>query len=260
MAQLGQAWMRDPLHALKQATAAGYVLGTELRACGVDFSFTPVLDLDYGVSSVIGDRAFHRDPRVVTLLARALLQGLGVAGMAACGKHFPGHGAVREDSHHAIAVDTRALEDILREDAAPYGWLGDLLLAAVMPAHVMYSCVDALPAGFSRVWLQDVLRQRLQYDGAILSDDLSMQGATVAGDLPARVQAALAAGCDMALVCNCPDLVDDLLQRLHRRVRAQSAARLRRLRPAQPALTWRALQADLRYCHARTLQSGLAAG
>jgi len=260
MAQLGQAWMRDPLRALQQATAVGLVLGAELRACGVDFSFTPVLDLDYGVSGVIGDRALHRDPRVVALLARALIQGLALAGMAACGKHFPGHGAVLEDSHHAIPVDARPLEDILREDAAPYDWLGDLLLPAVMPAHVIYASVDDQPAGFSRVWLQDVLRQRLHYDGAILSDDLTMQGATVAGDILARAQAALAAGCDMALVCNRPDLADDLLQRLRLRVRTQSARRLRRLRPVLPALNWRALQADARYRHARTLQSDLASG
>jgi len=251
MAQLGQDWMRDPLAAMRRATAVGYVLGAQLRACGVDFSFTPVLDLDYGVSSVIGDRAFHRDARVVTMLARALIQGLGAAGMGACGKHFPGHGAVQADSHHATPVDERELDEIMREDAAPYGWLGDLTLPAVMPAHVIYPKVDASPAGFSRIWLQDVLRQRLHYDGAILSDDLSMQGATVAGDILARAQAALTAGCDMVLVCNRPDLADDVLQRLRWRVRALSAQRLRRLRPVLPALDWRALQADPRYRYAR---------
>jgi len=260
MAHLGQAWMRDPLHAMRRATAVGYVLGAELRACGVDFSFTPVLDLDYGVSGVIGDRAFARDARVVTMLARALIQGLGHAGMAACGKHFPGHGAVREDSHHAIPVDARGLEDILREDAAPYAWLGDMVLPAVMPAHVVYPAVDAKPAGFSRIWLQDVLRKRLQYDGVIVSDDLTMQGATAAGDILARAQAAFAAGCDMVLVCNRPDLADDLLQRLRVRSSAQSVKRLRRLRPTQPALSWRALQADARYRHARDLQSDRVSG
>jgi len=265
MAQLGRAWMHDPLRAMRLATAVGYVMGAELRACGVDFSFTPVLDLDYGVSQVIGDRAFHRDARVVTMLARALIQGLGHAGMAACGKHFPGHGAVHADSHHAIPVDERALEDILREDAAPYAWLGDLVLPAVMPAHVIYPEVDAQPAGFSRVWLQDVLRTHLQYDGVIFSDDLTMQGATVAGDILARAKAALMAGCDMVLVCNHPDLADDLLQRLRWRVTQTSLRRMQRLVPVPTTVptsstratsTWRALQSDARYRHAtRDLQS-----
>jgi len=255
MAQLGQAWTRDPLAALRTATATGYVLGAELRACGVDFSFTPVLDLDYGASRVIGDRALHRDPKVVAQLARALIQGLACAGMGACGKHFPGHGAVAADSHHAIPVDQRALDDILRADAAPYACLGDLILPAVMPAHVIYEKVDTQPAGFSRVWLQDILRTRLSYDGAILSDDLCMEGASVAGDILARAQAALSAGCDMALVCNRPDLADALLQGLRFRVRTASVQRIRRLAPRLPALPWRALQAEPRYRHARSLQS-----
>jgi len=255
MAQLGEDWMHDPLAAMRRATAVGYVLGAELRACGVDFSFTPVLDLNHGVSEVIGDRAFHRDARVVTMLARALIQGLSSAGMAACGKHFPGHGAVHADSHHAVAVDERALEAILREDALPYDALSHMVLPAVMPAHVIYPKVDDKPAGFSRVWLQDVLRKRLHYDGVIFSDDLSMQGATVAGDILARAQAALTAGCDMVLVCNRPDLADVLLQRMRWRVRTASAQRLRRFRPTNPVLNWRTLQADPRYHHARDLQS-----
>jgi len=260
MARLGEAWMHDPLRAMRLATEVGYVMGAELRACGVDFSFTPVLDLDYGVSGVIGDRAFARDARVVTMLARALIQGLGHAGMAACGKHFPGHGAVHADSHHAVPVDERALQDILREDAAPYDWLGDMVLPAVMPAHVIYPQVDLKPAGFSRVWLQDILRKRLHYDGVIFSDDLTMQGATVVGDMLARAKAALIAGCDMVLVCNHPDLADDLLQRLRVRVSAQSVRRLQRLRPAWPAPSWRALQSDPRYRYARDLQSDLVSG
>src|SRR6201991_4316817 len=138
MRRLGEIWNRDPLAAMRLATETGFVLAAELRACGVDLSFTPVLDLDYGVSKVIGDRAFHRDPRVVAMLARALIQGLALAGMAACGKHFPGHGFVSADSHHEIPVDPRNLERILREDTAPYGWLGDIVLPSVMPAHVIY--------------------------------------------------------------------------------------------------------------------------
>ncbi|MDB5796668.1 MAG: nagZ, partial [Paucimonas sp.] len=152
MRMLGQLWDRDVLGATRAATAVGFVLAAELRACGVDLSFTPVLDLDYGESGVIGDRAFHRDARVVTLLAKSLNHGLALAGMANCGKHFPGHGFVKADSHVAIPVDERELDAILAEDAAPYGWM-NLSLAAVMPAHVIYPKVDKHPAGFSAKWL-----------------------------------------------------------------------------------------------------------
>lgn len=213
MRAFGEMWMHDgrgpqgtgAMRATNAATAAGYVLGSELRACGVDFSFTPVLDLDWGESGVIGDRAFHRDPRVVSLLAKSLMQGLLQAGMANCGKHFPGHGFVKADSHTEIPVDRRSLKAILADDAAPYPWLSSCL-SSVMPAHVIYPRVDARPAGFSARWLQDILRQQLCFDGAIFSDDLSMEGArqldgrgvsyTEAG------VAALNAGCDLLLLCN----------------------------------------------------------
>ncbi len=216
MRAFGQMWMDDgqgskhregsgALAAMNAATAAGYVLGTELRACGVDFSFTPVLDLDYGASSVIGDRSFHRDPRVVAALARSLMHGLLQAGMGNCGKHFPGHGFVKADSHVDIPVDGRSLTAILGEDAAPYPWLSSVL-TAVMPAHVIYPKVDKRPAGFSAKWLKDILRSRLRYDGAIFSDDLSMEGARrIDGQLIGYTDAALAAleaGCDMVLLCN----------------------------------------------------------
>jgi len=260
MRALGEIWDRDSQQAMRAATAAGFVLAAELRACGVDLSFTPVLDLDYGVSQVIGDRAFHRDPAVVATLARALIQGLGRAGMAACGKHFPGHGAVEADSHHEIPVDQRSLEQILQEDAAPYAWLGDLVLPSVMPAHVIYPRVDAAPAGFSRTWVQDILRQRLGYDGVVFSDDLTMEGATVAGDILARAEAALSAGCDMVLVCNRPDLADELLERLRFRLSAESVGRLRRLMPCVPARNWEALQQDRQYQHARRIRSEVISG
>ena len=255
MRRLGEVWEIDPQRAMQAATAAGYVLAAELRACGVDLSFTPVLDLDYGVSKVIGDRAFHRDPAVVATLARALIQGLALAGMSACGKHFPGHGAVEADSHHEIPVDDRELETILREDAAPYSWLGDLVLPSVMPAHVIYPKVDAAPAGFSQVWVQQILRQRLGYDGVVFSDDLTMEGATVAGDILARARAALGAGCDMVLVCNRPDLADELLERLVFTPSAESVARLRRLMPRLAAPDWNALQCNSQYQHARRIRS-----
>ena len=216
MGALGELWLQDgkdskyregsgAMRALNAATATGYVLGSELRACGVDFSFTPVLDLDYGASSVIGNRSFGRDPRVVAALARSLMHGLLQAGMANCGKHFPGHGFVKADSHVDIPVDTRSLSAILDEDAAPYPWLSSVL-TAVMPAHVIYPKVDKRPAGFSEKWLKTVLRGRLGYDGAIFSDDLSMEGARrINGQLISYTEAAitaLQAGCDMVLLCN----------------------------------------------------------
>lgn len=260
MSVFGELWSEDSLAAMRLASEVGYVLGAELRACGVDLSFTPVLDLDYGVSKVIGNRAFHRDPRVVAMLARGLIQGLMLAGMAACGKHFPGHGAVEADSHHEIPVDKRDFEAIMQEDAAPYGWLGDMVLPSVMPAHVIYPEVDAQPAGFSSHWIQKVLRQDLGYDGVVFSDDLTMEGATVAGDILARAQAALGAGCDMVLVCNRPDLADELLERLSFDHSTASVARIRRLMPRASAPGWEALQADERYQYARRLQSQIVSG
>ncbi len=213
MRAFGELWMRDgkegpgsgALRATNAATAAGYVLASELRACGVDFSFTPVLDLDWGESGVIGDRAFHRDPRVVALLAKSLMHGLLQAGMAHCGKHFPGHGFVKADSHTEVPVDRRSLKAILADDAAPYSWLSRTL-TSVMPAHVIYPKVDSRPAGFSRKWLQDILRGQMRFDGAIFSDDLSMEGARrIDGKTVSYTDAALAAldaGCDLVLLCN----------------------------------------------------------
>ncbi len=193
------------LKACNAATAAGYVLGAELRACGVDLSFTPVLDLDFGESSVIGDRSFGRDPRIVTLLAQALMHGLLQSGMANCGKHFPGHGFVKADSHTEIPVDKRSLKAILADDAKPYEWLGTAL-TSVMPAHVIYPKVDARPAGFSNKWLGDILRGQLRFNGAVFSDDLSMAGARMLDGQPVSptqaAVAALNAGCDMVLLCN----------------------------------------------------------
>ena len=258
MRRLGNLWDKNPMIACKAATATGYVLAAELRACGIDLSFTPVLDLDYGESGVIGDRAFHSEPRVVAKLAQSLNYGLALAGMANCGKHFPGHGFVREDSHTEIPVDNRSFQDILDKDAAPYFWLG-IGLSAVMPAHVIYQQVDPNPAGFSAKWLT-ILRQELGFDGVIFSDDLSMEGASVAGGVVDGAKAALAAGCDMVLVCNSPDKADQLLSGLAYRedeTTRRSQERLIRLFSEKKALDWETLHRETQYRQAVETVSAL---
>lgn len=230
MRELGRLWDRDVLAACREATEIGHVIGTELRAVGVDLSFTPVLDLDHDASGVIGDRAFHADARVVTLLAKSLNHGLLLGGIGNCGKHFPGHGYAHADSHVGMPVDERPLRTILALDAAPYGWLGRSL-SSVMPAHVIYTQVDPNPAGFSRKWLQTILRRRLKFDGLVFSDDLTMEAASFAGGITARVVAALTAGCDMVLVCNRPDLVDEVLAGLSAPKNRNLARRIAAIHP-----------------------------
>lgn len=229
MRSLGQLWDRDREAGRAAARAAGYVIGAELAAHGLDFSFTPVLDLDYGSSSVIGDRALHYDPLAVGALGAALVRGLADGGMGAVGKHFPGHGYATADSHVAVPTDDRALADILRKDLVPYGPVIEAGLAGVMPAHVIYSRIDAEPAGYSRVWLQEILRDRLGFTGLVFSDDLSMEGASTAGGVPERAQAALGAGCDMVLLCGDPEGQDRLLHSLGESALA-SAPRAERMR------------------------------
>ncbi|MDP2760098.1 MAG: beta-N-acetylhexosaminidase [Sideroxyarcus sp.] len=226
MRELGKLWDVQPKRAKALAQEIGLVLGAELRACGVDFSFTPVLDVDYGASSVIGDRAFHAEPQAIAELAHGLLLGLKAAGMPTVGKHFPGHGFVCADSHLDIPVDERSYTDIELCDLIPFRQMISFGLTAVMPAHVIYPKVDPRPAGFSKVWLQDILRGELGFEGCIFSDDLSMEGATVAGGIVQRAEAALHAGCDMVLVCNRPDLADELLAGLKWEMAAASRARL----------------------------------
>lgn len=212
MARLGELYDKEPEAALSAARALGLIIGLEVAAVGIDLSFAPVLDLDFGRSQVIGDRAFHSTPEVVGQLGAALCVGLGSAGVQAVGKHFPGHGHAREDSHHRMAVDPRPLAD-LEADISPYGPVIAAGLAGVMPAHVVYPQVDAQPAGFSGVWLREILRTRLGFQGAIFSDDLSMEGAARPGGVVESARAALEAGCDCVLVCNRPDLADRLLAR-----------------------------------------------
>ncbi len=276
MRAFGEMWMQasagpsgaSALLACNAATAAGFVLGAELRACGVDFSFAPVLDLDHGHSSVIGDRSFHRDPRVVTLLAQALMHGMLQSGMRHCAKHFPGHGYASADSHVDIPVDDRPLEIILSDDAAPYAWL-NASLSGVMPAHVIYSQVDPSPAGFSTFWLEEVLRRRLGFQGAVFSDDLSMAGARQLGGRELSffeaTLTALHAGCDLVLLCN-QSLVDDgapidaLIEAMsraqikgHWQPREASEQRRLQLLPDPKAPSWDQLMVDARYMHALSL-------
>lgn len=242
MRRLGELQAQNPAAAEAAAYAVGYVLASELRACGVDFSFTPVLDLDYGQSSVIGDRSLGADPQAVALLANALISGLHAAGMKSCGKHFPGHGHVAADSHVAIPVDERSL-DAIQHDIMAFR-LGKV--DAVMPAHVIYPAVDSKPAGFSPVWL-GILRDSLEFDGVIFSDDLSMEGASVAGDIMARADAAWRAGCDMLLVCNAPDAAGRLLAEWNASPDPQRSARILKLVPTTPPQSWRELQDQTLY-------------
>lgn len=265
MRALGELWMRDALRATHSATACGYVLASELRACGVDMSFTPVLDLDYGESSVIGDRSFHRDPRVAAMLAKSLMHGLLLAGMSGCGKHYPGHGFVKADSHTEIPVDKRSLKAILADDAAPYQWLSTGM-QSVMPAHVIYPKVDSRPAGFSKRWLQEILRGDFGFSGAIFSDDLSMEGARlIDGQRVSYTQAAieaLNAGCDMVLLCNQSvgdegRAVDELLEGLarastKRQVHLSEMSEQRRLNllPQTAPMPWDELMVSAAYMQA----------
>ena len=248
MRRLGDLWDRDRPLARATARELGYVLAAELRARGVDLSFTPVLDLDWGRSGVIGDRSFHGDPAAVVDLAGAFIEGLHGAGMAACGKHFPGHGWAEADSHVALPVDERGLDE-MASDLEPYRRLG---LDAVMPAHVIYRQVDHRPAGFSPVWNR-LLREELAFAGVIFSDDLSMAGAGVAGDIVARCTAAWDAGCDMLLVCNAPQAVGEVLAKWQPVPDALRAGRIERLLPVTAAVDWSSLQKDASY------QSGVAA-
>ena len=229
MRALGQWHDRDPGAALAAARDVGLLLAAELRACGVDFSFTPVLDLDYGPSRVIGDRAFHRDPAVVAALAEALGEGLRQGGMGTCGKHFPGHGYVIPDSHVELPVDERPLA-AMHEDLEPYRRLP---LDAVMAAHVIYPCMDCQTAVFSGKWIA-YLRNDLGFTGAVFTDDLSMAGAGVVGDMLARVQAAWDAGCDMLLLCNAPESVARVLDKWRPQPDPERARRIARLLPQQP--------------------------
>ena len=246
MAALGKLWDSDPPAALAAARQVGYVLAAELRSRGVDYSFTPVLDLDYGPSRVIGDRAFHRQPEAVIALAKALGDGLREGGMGSCGKHYPGHGFVIPDSHVELPIDNRPLE-AMQDDIAPYRQLS---LDGVMAAHVIYDCVDCNTAVFSNKWII-YLRNDINYKGVVFTDDLSMEGAGIVGDMLNRVRAAHQAGCDMLLVCNAPDAVAQVLENWKPAVDPECCKRIEALIPLEESPGWEALQVMPRYLAAQ---------
>jgi len=214
MATVGARYLESIPLGLAEAETQGRTIGTELGEMGVDLCFAPVLDLDYGLSTVIGDRAFGADVAAVIELARAFRRGLNGAGMAATGKHFPGHGAVVADSHLELPVDRRPLAEIEARDLQPFSALIGDGIESVMMAHVRYTSLDELPASLSPAWIGGVLRERLGFDGAVFCDDLSMNGAAVVGNVEARARLALAAGCDMLPVCNDRPSVEFLLDAL----------------------------------------------
>lgn len=250
MRSIGLLAQEDLDKGLLLAKQAGFVLASELRACGVDMTFAPVLDLDWGNSEIIGNRAFGKDPLLVSRLANALIQGLHLAGMQSCGKHFPGHGWVTADSHLDLPIDNRELSEILSNDVEPYRHNTSLSMASIMPAHVVYSKVDDKPACFSAKWLQEILRGQLQFDGAIISDDLDMVGAHGMGDIVQRAGRALEAGCDAVLACNNLDdinrLVDEPIEQLNRN-QSERHRRLTRLNASGAHFEWSALKANKDY-------------
>jgi len=202
MRELGNLYDTDPKSALEKAENTGFIMGSELRAVGIDCSFAPILDIDAGISQVIGNRSFHHDPDVIIKLAGALISGMKKTGLITVGKHFPGHGHVEADSHIAIPIDHRSLQEIQSKDIIPFQSLISMGLDGIMPAHVIYEKIDKNPAGFSSFWLQKILRQKLEFKGIIFSDDLSMEGASPMGNMIERVEKAKQAGCDMILICN----------------------------------------------------------
>ncbi len=248
--RLGELYQQNQAQALLSAELVGWLLAAELRAVGIDINFAPVLDLKRGISTVVDDRALHSNPEVVTKLAQRLISGMRKAGIAAVGKHFPGHGSVAADSHYAIPEDNRSLVDIQFADLIPFEQLIHLGLTAIMPAHVIYSQVDPLPAGFSPFWLQQILRTELKFQGALLSDDITMAGAHVIGDVVARTKQALHAGCDMILVCNDRAAVIKIIDELASYCSPASQVRLMRLH-GQMVWDWQSLHTDQRWLEAQ---------
>ncbi len=234
MRRFGEIYDADQKTALELACHCGWLMASEVCSTGIDISFAPVLDIDKGISSVIGDRAFHSDPFVVSKLAQAFIAGMNEAGMLATGKHFPGHGSIAADSHIAMPIDERPLREIEMDDLKPFQFMIDDGIHALMMAHVIYSRVDPQPAGFSAYWMKTVLRDKMHFQGAIFSDDLSMEGAVIAGDYPQRARLALDTGCDMILVCNNRDAAWEVVQSLAGYDNPASSLRLAHLHHKKP--------------------------
>ena len=226
MRKLGEVWDKDPKRANHLAFLIGQIIATELRVFDIDFSFTPVLDIDYNESTVIRDRAFHSDIEAIKALASSILEGLKEGGMRGVGKHFPGHGYIKADSHLSVSEDERTFDEIASKDMSIFISLIKHGLNAVMPSHVIYSAVDKHPAGFSSFWLKDQLREKFHFKGAIFSDDMSMKGAILGGEMKDRILKALEAGCDMVLLCNSPQLVDEVLLHLDWKMSSENISRL----------------------------------
>lgn len=256
-AHLGRQFKVNPKLAQHLATEIGWLLAAELRASGIDFSFAPVLDLDQRISSVIGDRALHQEAEAVSQLALAFMNGMKAAGMMAVGKHFPGHGSVAADSHETLPIDERRLVDLEFADLIPFTRLIQAGLPAIMPAHVLYQHIAPEPPGFSHYWLHTILREKLRFQGVIFSDDLSMAGAAVMGDVVARAEAALMAGCDMLLVCNDRSAVLRLLTALRTTPLPATQMRLMRMH-GRTADNWATLQHNPRWQAARQLCAEVA--
>jgi len=258
LACLGERYGQDRGRAKHLAQVTGWLMAAELRAVGVDISFAPVLDLDYGVSTIIGNRALHQRPEIVAELAQAYQSGMHDAGMAATGKHFPGHGAVAADSHLELPTDPRPYEDIAQWDMVPFERMIHYGLPAVMMAHIVYPLVDANPAGFSRFWTKGVLRDQLGFQGLIFSDDLNMAGAAIAGGHVDRARLSLEAGCDMVLVCNAREPAAAVAEALSGYTNPVSHTRIARLH-GHPAPDLQQLHADPRWKQAVMAVTGCEA-
>ena len=256
MAGLGELYTNNPDEAYDSAHKLAWLLAAEVQAVGIDISFAPVLDVDYGGSEIIGDRAFHSDPKIITELAGAFIQGMATAGMASTGKHFPGHGYVAEDSHIAKPVDNRSFDEIEATDLLPFAELMKAGLKAVMPAHVLYPQVDDMPAGFSEYWIKGVLRAHLKFDGVAFSDDLSMDGADLGIGFTQRADLALNAGCDMVLVCNNATAAEQVVEEL-RTPKAWSDRRIQTMRGKFKHPNMQALQAQPEWSNIAALAESL---
>lgn len=247
---LGDIYDDDPLRAGKLAEITGWLMAVELRSVGIDFSFAPILDLNHGVSQVIGDRAFHKDPEIVSILALHYIHGMRTAGMQAVGKHFPGHGAVIADSHIDLPTDSREYQDILMEDLVPFQRMINQGVAGIMSAHVVYEKVDNNVATYSRKWLGNVLRQQLEFKGVIFSDDLSMKAADCSDEYLGRTQKALQAGCDMVLICNASEQACEVAETLENYNNPASQIRLTRMHGGKDPLSYQGLRNTKEWQHA----------